>query len=189
MKRENIILLSAVAFFIMILIALFTNNPVQDAAQDVLHEIKTADMWKQAAAVPGVNCPVPQQGTGQGYYSYQAQGGFQQVASPIMAGQDAPVLIKYMGVEAIQVAGGKVKITGVMGSSWADKAGLKPGDILLTFNTKEITSLKHLQDMLAKAPPEKDAKITYMHGIQKKKGTIFIGEGEMEGFLPIKQPK
>lgn len=173
MKKETIIFLSAGAFFIMVLIALFTNNPVQDAAQDVLHEIKTADAWKQSGYVPGVNCPTP----------------MQQVAMPIAAGQDAPVLIKYMGVEVIPVAGGKVKITGVMGASRASTAGLKAGDIILSFNTKPLTSLKQFQTLLASVPPEKDYKITYLRGIRKKKGSIFIGEGEMEGFLPIPQPK
>ncbi|MBF0503607.1 MAG: PDZ domain-containing protein [Candidatus Omnitrophica bacterium] len=184
MKKELIITLCAVGFLAMIIIALCFDNVVQDTAQDTLHEIRTADMFKQTAY-----CPVPGSGQGQGYYANQ--GGLQQVAMPgappIMAGQDAPVLIKIMGVEAIQVGGGKVKITGVMGNSWAEKAGLKQGDILLTFNTQEITSLEQFQDLLTKAPPEKDAKITYMRGIRKKKGVIFIGEGEMEGFLPIKR--
>ncbi|MBF0571455.1 MAG: PDZ domain-containing protein [Candidatus Omnitrophica bacterium] len=184
MKKELIISICAGAFFVMILIALFTNNAVQDTAQDALHEIRTSDMFKQSAY-----CPVP--GSGQGYYSNQ--GALQQVvmpgAPPIAQGQDAPVLIKIMGVEAIQVGGGKVKITGVMGNSWADKAGLKEGDVILNFNTKDITGLQQFQDLLAKAPPEKDAKITYMRGLRKKQGIIFIGEGEMEGFLPIQPNK
>ncbi|MBF0511522.1 MAG: PDZ domain-containing protein [Candidatus Omnitrophica bacterium] len=180
MKKELIISICAGIFLVMILIALFTNNSVQDATQDTFHEIKTSDMFKQAAY-----CPIP--GSRQGYSN---GGSLQQVvmpnAPPIAQGQDAPVLIKIMGVEAIQVGGGKVKITGVMGNSWADKAGLKEGDVLLSFNAQDITSLKQFQGLLAKAPPEKDAKIVYMRGLRKKKGIIFIGEGEMEGFLPIK---
>jgi len=46
---------------------------------------------------------------------------------------DKPVLIKKFGVEVEPITGGKVKITGVMGNSWAEKAGLKVGDILLFF--------------------------------------------------------
>ncbi|MBF0569196.1 MAG: PDZ domain-containing protein [Candidatus Omnitrophica bacterium] len=190
MKKEYIIGLFGIGFLIVLLIAIFSNNTVQDVSQDALHEIRTADMFKQAAYPGGANCPLPQAGA-QGYYPYQGQAGMQQAAMagapPITAGQDVPVLIKIMGVEAIQVGGGKVKITGVMGSSWAEKAGLQEGDILLSFNTKDITSLQQFQDLLAKAPPEKDAKIVYMRGLRKKKGIIFIGEGEMEGFLPIKR--
>ncbi|MBF0479900.1 MAG: PDZ domain-containing protein [Candidatus Omnitrophica bacterium] len=183
MKKEVIISICGVAFLIMLLVALFNNRTVQDAGNEVLHEVTTADMFKQSAYTPGQNCPIGSQG----YYANQGAG--QQIAMTgapaITAGQDAPVLIKIMGVEAIQVGGGKVKITGVMGNSWAEKAKLQAGDILLTFNTREITSLEQFQTLLSKAPPEKDAKITYMRGARKKKGIIFIGEGEMEGFTPI----
>ncbi|MBF0330862.1 MAG: PDZ domain-containing protein [Candidatus Omnitrophica bacterium] len=199
MNKEKIIGLATIAFFIMIIISLFTNNAVQDTANDTLHEIKTADTFKQAAYQPGVNCPLPQQvamtngAAGAGMYPYQGQAAMQQVATatatPIAADQVAPELIKYMGVEAIEVAAGKVKITGVMGASWADKSGLKPGDILLSFDTQPIMGLKAFQAQLAKVPPEKDYKFTYLRGARKKKGIIFIGEGEMEGFLPIQQPK
>ncbi|MBF0477910.1 MAG: PDZ domain-containing protein [Candidatus Omnitrophica bacterium] len=186
MKKEVFISICGVAFLIMLLVAIFNNRTVQDVSNDALHEVTTADMFKQSAYTPGANCPVGSQQ----YYANQGGAG-QQIAMTttqgpaIGAGQDAPVLIKIMGVEAIQVGGGKVKITGVMGSSWAEKAQLKTGDILLTFNTKEITSLEQFQTLLTKAPPEKDAKITYMRGARKKKGIIFIGEGEMEGFTPI----
>jgi len=226
MKQEFYITLAACAFFLIIVIALFNHDYVISAYQDSLHEIKTADAFKQVAFTPPVN-------NGQGYYPNQQgyvpnqpaynpnqqgyyppnqpgyypnqqpgyypnpqgfapnQGPLQQVAMPtappIAPGQDIPVLIKIMGVEAIQVGGGKVKITGVMGNSWAEKAKLQAGDILLTFNAQEITGLDQFQGLLKKAPPEQDAKITYMRETRKKKTVIFIGEGEMEGFLPIKR--
>lgn len=107
-------------------------------------------------------------------------------APPIFAGQEKPVLIKQMGVEAVPVTGGKVKITGVMGSSWADKAGLKAGDILLSFDTKKLTSFEQFQSLVTTAAPEKDYKITYLRGTRTEKGLVTIGEGEMEGFTPIK---
>ena len=108
---------------------------------------------------------------------------------PIMAGQVAPELIKYMGIEVIEVSGGKVKITGVMGASWADKAGLKADDIILRFNTKKIESLADFKKMLAAAPPEKDYPVKYLRNGAIKKTIVWIGEGEMEGFLPIKPSK
>ena len=199
MKKEVIISICGVAFLVMLVIALFSNDRAQYAVEETLHEITTADMLKQSAYSPAAYYPLPQQGQGyypnqggQGYYPYQ--GGMMQQAAmagaPVLfPGQQAPVLIKQMGAEVIPVGGGKVKITGVMGNSWADKAGLKAGDILLSFDTKKITSLAHFQDLVAKAPPEKDYKITFMRSSRKKQGVLTIGEGEMEGFTPIGQPK
>lgn len=108
------------------------------------------------------------------------------VRTPILAGQERPVLVKQMGAEMIPVAGGKVKITGVMGNSWADKAGLKAGDIILSFDTKKISGFEQFQALVAKAPPEKSYKITFLRGSRMKKALVTVGEGEMEGFTPIK---
>ncbi|MBF0521945.1 MAG: PDZ domain-containing protein [Candidatus Omnitrophica bacterium] len=207
MKRETLIALCGTAFIVMLIVAICHNHDVQTATDEALHEIKTADIWQQAA----YPCPT---GAGQGYYpQYQGQGApnqpvaFQEIvpqpdmalqpaalnaangAPPIYAGQDKPVLIKQWGAEVMPVGGGKVKITGVMGASWADKAGLKAGDIILAFDTKKITSLAQFQDIVAKAPPEKDYKVDYMRNGQKKKCLVTVGEGEMEGFTPIPVPK
>ncbi|MBF0386921.1 MAG: PDZ domain-containing protein [Candidatus Omnitrophica bacterium] len=142
------------------------------------------------------------QGGGQGYYAGQGQpqvyGGSGMMLQPgamaaamtgapaIEPGQAAPELVKIMGVEAVEVGAGKVKITGVMGNSWAAKAMLQPGDILLSFNAKDITSFKQFKAMLAAVPPEKNYKITYLRSTRKKQAVLWVGEGEMEGFLPIK---
>lgn len=111
----------------------------------------------------------------------------QQAKTPIMEGQAAPVLIKQMGMEVIEISGGKVKVTGVMGGSWADKGGLKPGDIILRFSAKPINSLKEFQAMTLKAAPEMDYPVKYLRNGDSKKTLVTIGEGEMEGFLPIKR--
>lgn len=107
-------------------------------------------------------------------------------AVPIPAGAQRPVLVKEFGAEVVEVAAGKVKITGVMGNSWADKAGLKQGDILLAFDTKKITGLKQFQGMLAQAAPEKNYKVTFLRGGRTKRCVVTVGEGEMEGFTPIR---
>lgn len=186
MKKEIVIGIIGVAFIGMLLIALFTNKDARDTAENALHEIRTFDAWK-----PTAYCPTYPQG-GQQYYSYQA-GAAQQVAMPgvppILAGQERPVLIKGWGAEVMPVGGGKVKITGVMGSSWADKAGLKAGDIILSFDSKKITSLQQFQQIVATAAPEKDYKVTFLRGSRTKKCLVTVGEGEMEGFTPIPQPK
>jgi membrane-associated protease RseP (regulator of RpoE activity) len=196
MKREYFIAICGVIFMVMLIAALFTNKGAQSAAEGALHEIRTADLWQQSAYTNPA-CPVYPQ-TRQGYYYPNRAAGMQQAAAaaPIMAGlpdrtviqagQQPPALIKQMGAEVVPVGGGKVKIAGVMGSSWADKAGLKPGDILLSFNTKKITGLAQFQDLITKAPPEKNYKVTYLRGARKRKCSLTVGEGEMEGFTPIR---
>jgi predicted metalloprotease with PDZ domain len=206
MKREVIIGICGLAFLIMMAIALFKNKNVQDSAENALHEITTYDLWKQSAYTPAAYCPVNPQG-GQGYYQPQGQtlqpiimqqapmqpmAGQQAAlaaAPPISPGQEQPVLIKQFGAEVMPVGGGKVKITGVMGSSWADKAGLMRGDILLSFDTKRITSLEQFQSLVTKAAPEKDYRVTFMREGRTKHCLVTVGEGEMEGFTPILVPR
>ena len=191
MKKELIIGICGFTFIIMMAVALFKDKDVRDSAENVLHEIRTFDAWKQSAYTPAPYCPQNPQNS-QRYYRPQP-GFMQQAAMPgapaIFPGQERPALIKEFGVEAISVGGGKVKITGVMGASWADKAGLKPGDILLSFDTKKITGMEQFQSLLVKAPPEKDYKVTFLRGGRTKHCLVTVGEGEMEGFTPIPAPK
>ncbi|MBF0494547.1 MAG: PDZ domain-containing protein [Candidatus Omnitrophica bacterium] len=198
MKKELLLGICALAFIAMLFVALFNRKDVQDGAANALHEITTNDLWKQTAYNPQMNCPTYPQ-NGQGYiYPYQAnvpyQGGNMRQAAmagapPIYAGQEKPTLVKQFGCEVIEIIGGKLKITGVMGASWADKAGLKAGDILLTFADKKIESLKDFTARVTTVPPEKDYKVTFMRGSRVKKCLVTVGEGEMEGFTPIAQPK
>ena len=106
-------------------------------------------------------------------------------APAIQAGVQPPELIKEMGMEVVEISGGKLKITGVMGNSWADRARLQPKDIVLSFNGKRIRNLKHFQDLVQQAPPEKDYSIKIMRGDRVKSLRVTVGEGEMEGFTPI----
>jgi predicted metalloprotease with PDZ domain len=206
MKKEVIVGICGFAFLIMMAAAVFKNKGVQDSAENALHEITTYDLWKQSAYTPVAYCPANPQG-GPGYYQPQAQtlqpiimqqAAMQPTAGqqaalagvpPISPGQEQPVLIKQFGAEVMPVGGGKVKITGVMGSSWADKAGLKSGDILLSFDTKRITSLEQFRSLVTKAPPEKDYKVTFLRGGRTKRCMVTVGEGEMEGFAPIPVPR
>ncbi|MBF0618630.1 MAG: PDZ domain-containing protein [Candidatus Omnitrophica bacterium] len=184
MKREIFIGLCGVGFLGMLVIAIFTHQETQDVAVDTFHEIQAVDAFKQAAAP----CPIVGGQQVMMQPAAMAQAAFA-TAPAITDAPDKPVLIKYFGCEVIAINGGKVKVTGIMGNSWAEKAGLKIGDMLLSFNGKSIESLAQFQDMLVKAPPEKDYKLDYMRGTHKKNTVIFIGEGEMDGFLPIPQPK
>ncbi|MBF0594562.1 MAG: PDZ domain-containing protein [Candidatus Omnitrophica bacterium] len=192
MSRENLLMVCGILFLVALIFSALNNKNVQDTAPDTFHEIGASDLSPVAFAP----CPIPAgaQGVVPGQGQVLQPGAMAAAvagagAPAIELGQAKPELVKIMGVEAIEVGSGKVKITGVMGSSWAAKAGLEPGDILLSFNTKDITSFEQFKILLASLPPEKDYKFTYLRGASKKKGIIWVGEGEMEGFLPIPTPK
>lgn len=104
---------------------------------------------------------------------------------PINAGDMPPTLIKEMGAEVIQISAGKLKVTGVMGGSWAQKGGLEAQDIILSFNGKKIESLQHFQTLVGAVSPEKDYKFKILRNGRIKTCLVTIGEGEMEGFTPI----
>lgn len=106
-------------------------------------------------------------------------------APPIAPGQKPPTLIKELGMEVMDASGGKVKVTGVMGASWADRAGLRAGDIILRFNNKKFVGLKEFQVLVTAASPEKDYPVRYLRDGAVKKTLVTVGEGEMEGFTPI----
>ena len=204
MKKETFIIICGALFLTMMIIAAFNHPGVQTASAEMLHEIKTADVWHGAAYTPLVNNPQADTLTPVAFPQYQVQSyltqqpiqpvGFvtqdpnQQIAfanTPPGVEQDKPVLIKKFGAEVEPITGGKVKITGIMGNSWAQKAGLQVGDILLSFDAKEITDLQQFQDMVTKAAPEMNFKLSFYRNGRKMKCQITLGEGEMDGFLPI----
>ena len=172
---------------VMMVIAIFDHPAVKDASSEMLHEFKTADFWQSAAYTPMAgsvgpnNMMVPQ-----GYYPIQPIA----MTNPLPGDvADKPVLIRKFGVEVVPISGGKVKITGVMGNSWAQKAKLQVGDILLSFNAKEIIDLKQFQAMVTSAAPEAAYKVVFYRNGRKMKCSITLGEGEMDGFTPIVVPK
>ncbi|MBF0253588.1 MAG: PDZ domain-containing protein [Candidatus Omnitrophica bacterium] len=173
-KTVHTLMIAGVAA--LVLAAIFVQPPVQYAVREAAHEIRTYDGFKQAAYPgAGANCPP---------YAMQPVA-MTQSLPPTSAGEPKPVIIKQWGVEAVSVGQTKVRITGVMGNSWADKAGLRARDVIIEFNGQKLMGMKHLQDMLAKASPEKDYKIKYLRSGRVKKGLITVGEGDMEGVTPI----
>lgn len=194
MKKETFIIICGGLFLALMIIAIFNHPAVQTASAEMLHEVKTADVWQDAAytsAFPYAN------GVQGAYPQYQVQpyappnpGQAIALANTLpVVDPNKPVLMKQLGVEVEPISGGKVRITGVMGNSWGQKAGLRAGDILLSFNAKEITSLKQFQDMLVKAAPEMTYKVVFYRNARKMKCVVTIGEGEMDGFTPIVVPK
>ena len=203
MKKETFIIICGALFLAMMIIAAFNHPVVQTASAEMLHEIKTADVWHGAAYTPpivndpqgdGTLAPVAfpyPNGVANNYPQYQVQSypvqpdPNQQIALTNQIDPDKPVLINKFGAEVVAISGGKVKITGIMGNSWAEKAKLQPGDILLSFDAKEITDLQQFQDMVTKAAPEMSFKLAYYRDGRKMKTLITLGEGEMDGFTPI----
>jgi S1-C subfamily serine protease len=182
LKRKVLIAAAVLVTVAVIVVALFSARPdATGEAQDMLHEIRTFDTWSMAAAGP-----YPY-GNGGGQAQLYPGGGLCQVAAktPIFANQAPPVLIKELGIEVVPASGGKVKITGVMGNSWADKAKLKADDIIMEFDMKSIKGLEDFKGMINRSPPEKEYKIKVLRAGRVKKCLVMVGEGEMGGFLPI----
>lgn len=178
MKRDQI---QAVMFCVALGVILAALINKSDGKNNALPANPNPGNLQQVAGRGGWNQPGFAYGP-----NYAVQAALTQ-APPIMAGQMPPELIKYMGIEVIEVGSGKIKITGVMGGSWADKAGLQADDIIVRFNNKKIESLEDFKTMVAAAPPEKDYPVKYLRNGALKKTMVTIGEGEMEGFLPIQR--
>ena len=153
MKKEIIIALCGISLVIIMVAAIFGSPRLKEVG--VLHEIRTFDAWEQSGFVNSGLYRNPQANVVQAAFPS---------APPILQGEAAPLLIKELGVEVIPVGGGKVKITGIMGGSWAEKGGLKSNDIILRFNTKKIKGLPHFRELLKKVSPEKDYKIKVLRG-------------------------
>ncbi len=96
-----------------------------------------------------------------------------------------PQLIPELGIEAIGLTQGALGITGVMGNSLAEKAGLRRNDVLVSFNKTDITSLGQFRRLIQQSPSEKKYPIEIFRDGRIKSLFVMVGEGEMEGFTPI----
>jgi predicted Fe-Mo cluster-binding NifX family protein len=110
-------------------------------------------------------------------------------AAPVSAVTGAPIgpgpiVIRKLGMEVMEAAGG-VRITGVMGNSRAERAGLRAGDMIGKIGGREVMSLAQLQGAIASAAPGSNMAILVVRdGLLLKLGAV-LGEGEMEGTTPI----
>ena len=180
MKQEHISYFCGFTILAIIIIALFNNPQAKHLGAETWHEVKTFDAWKQSAFAGNPGEPAYPQ-------CNITPAAFTQQAPPIMMGDAPPVLIKELGIEVTPTSGGKAKISGVMGSSWADKAGLKKDDIILRFNKKKLEGVKHFKQLVKQAPPEKDYEIKLLRNGKVESLRVIVGEGEMDGFVPIVQ--
>ena len=98
-------------------------------------------------------------------------------------------LVRPIGIEVKDQLGGVVACA-VYGNSWAEKAGMKQGDIIVRFNHVDVVYVNQFQDLVAKAPPEKRVPTTVLRKGKKVKFDVWVGEGELEGVvLPDKAAK
>ncbi len=111
------------------------------------------------------------------------------VAAPAIA-PDAvrPTLIKIFGIEICPAPGAGVEVTGVMGNSYASNAGLRAGDIIIECNGAKVRGVGQFQQLVSRAAPESDASIKVLRNGRTRDLLVMVGEGEMEGFTPIRRP-
>ncbi len=91
-------------------------------------------------------------------------------------------LVRPIGIEVKDQLGGVIACA-VYGNSWAEKAGMKQGDIIVRFNHEDVVYVNQFQDLVAKAPPEKRVPTTVLRKGKKIKFDVWVGEGELEGVV------
>ncbi len=67
-------------------------------------------------------------------------------------------------------------IAGVLKGGPADKAGIKPGDILLVVDGQQVTDITAMLDLIAQLPPGKTVSMTILR--QKKESTVELAVGK-----------
>ncbi|MHC5054205.1 MAG: magnetochrome domain-containing protein [Planctomycetota bacterium] len=107
--------------------------------------------------------------------------------SAAASGAGGPTLVKEFGIEVYPAPGPGAKVSGVMGNSYAANAGLRTGDIIIECNGARVRGVEQFQRLVSLATPEADAQIRIMRDGRALDLLIMVGEGEMEGFSPIRR--
>lgn len=74
----------------------------------------------------------------------------------------------------------------------AEVSGLKPGDIIVSFNGQRITAMKDLPRKVAEAPINTNVEIVYLRDGKEMKGSIVVAEmekAEEQGLVPGMGPR
>ena len=109
-------------------------------------------------------------------------------APPIAANARPPELIKEFGIEVSAQGRGGVKVTGVMGNSYASRAGLRAEDVIIEMNGSRVLGVAQFKRLMSQAAPEADAQVKILRNGRTRDLAVMVGEGEMEGFTPIQAP-
>jgi serine protease Do len=72
---------------------------------------------------------------------------------------------------------GGVEIKAVREGSPADKAGIQPGDILLTYNGEPLLGAQQLARLVQETPPGRRAKVQYWRAGKKESTVVVVGVG------------
>lgn len=100
------------------------------------------------------------------------------------------VLIRELALEVAPTEGkSSVIVQSVYIGGNAQKAGLKARDRIVRFNGRKIKNMAQFQSVVGRAAPEATVKIDVIRNGKKVKGTVMVGEGEMEGATPPPQPR
>ena len=75
-----------------------------------------------------------------------------------------------------------VEITNVLDSSPAQRAGLKPGDVLLSFNGVNLLGEEQLMHLVMETPPGRKVKLQYWRAGKKASSTVTTGSLQAQGF-------
>ena len=105
-----------------------------------------------------------------------------QGVAAVTAASPVPSLVRELGMEVINTQRG-VMASSVYGNSFAEKGGLQHGDVIVKFNHKKVRNVIDFKLAVAAAPPEKRVKVKVFRIGEKKKLTVMVGEGEMEGVI------
>ena len=89
-----------------------------------------------------------------------------------LAREVTPAMVKAFGLPDAQGA----LVNDVMPKSPAEKAGLKRGDVIRSFNGKATTSSDVLQNLVAQTAPKKSVPVEIIRDKQKKTLTLVLGE-------------
>lgn len=129
------------------------------------------------------NCVCPQCG----YCAYKKNVQTSNGVDAISSASPNLTLVRPIGCEVKDMLGG-VMACAVYGNSWAEKAGMKQGDLIIRFNHEDVKYVNQFQDLVTKAPPEKRVPTTVLRKGKKVKFDVWVGEGELEGVvLPTSQ--
>ncbi len=76
-----------------------------------------------------------------------------------------------------------ILIADVIKNTPAEKAGIKPGDVLLEYNGKKVKDVEHLRTMVADTEPGKKVKVVVWR--EGKRITLYVRIGEMPEEVPV----
>lgn len=101
-------------------------------------------------------------------------------AAAITSASPQVILVKELGIEVVDTQRG-VLVAQAYGGSWAEKGGLKHGDIILKFNHRGVSNTAKFQKLVQSAPPERRVPVKVSRVGKTVKLNVIVGEGEMEG--------